>query len=109
MIITASTRRIELEDEEKAYVDSLSHKLTDRFLHIFSVRWKLTSEKSYIVVKCLVHSQSGYFHARATADKLKYAVNLAYEKILNQRKKKRQRISPLRIESISIDQQMETS
>ena len=98
MIITASTQRIELEDEEKAYIDSISRKLTDRFLHIFSLRWKLTSEKSNIIVKCLVHSQSGYYQAQATADKLKYAVNLVYEKILNQRKKNRQRIYPRRIE-----------
>jgi ribosome-associated translation inhibitor RaiA len=96
MIITASTQRIELEDEEKAYIDSISHKLSDRFLHVFSLRWKLTSEKSKIIVKCLIHSQSGYFQAQATADKLKYAVNLVFDKILNQRKKKRQRIYPLR-------------
>jgi len=101
MIITASTQKLELEDEEKAYIDSISHKLTDRFLHIFSLRWKLTSEKSNIVVKCLVHSQSGYFHARATANKLKDAVNLVFDKILNQRKKKRRRIYPQRIESRS--------
>jgi ribosome-associated translation inhibitor RaiA len=98
MIITASTHRIELEDEEKAYIDSISNKLTERFLHIFSLRWKLTSEKSNIIVKCLVHSKSGYYHARATADKLKYAVDLVFDKILNQRKKKRQRIYPLRSE-----------
>jgi ribosome-associated translation inhibitor RaiA len=99
MIITTSTQRIELEDEEKAYIDSISHKLSDRFLHIFSLRWKLTSEKSNVIVKCLAHSQSGYFQAQATADKLKYAVNLVFDKILNQRKKKRQRIYPQRMES----------
>jgi ribosome-associated translation inhibitor RaiA len=98
MIITASTQNLKLEDEEKAYLDSTSRKLTDRFLHILSLQWKLTSEKSNIIVKCLVHSQSGYFHARATANKLKNAVNLVFDKILNQRKKKRQRIHPQRIE-----------
>ncbi len=101
MIITASTQKLELEDEEKAYIDSVSHKLSDRFLQVFSLRWKLTSEKSNISVKCLVHSQSGYFHARATANKLKDAVNLVFDKILNQRKKKRQRIYPQRIDSNS--------
>jgi ribosome-associated translation inhibitor RaiA len=99
MIITASTQRIELEDEEKAYIYSISQKLSDRFLHVFSLRWKLTSEKSKIIVKCLIHSQSGYFQAQATADKLKYAVNLVFDKILNQRKKKRQRIYPLRTDN----------
>ena len=89
MIVTASTQKLELEDEEKAYIDSISHKLTDRFLHIFSLRWKLTSEKSNIVVKCLIHSQSGYFHAERAAEKLKYAVDLVFEKILSQRKRKK--------------------
>ena len=97
MIITASTQKLELKDEEKAYIDSISYKPTERFLHIFSLRWKLTSEKSSIIVKCLVHSQSGYFHARATAGKLKYAIDLVFEKIINQRKRKRQRIYPQRI------------
>ena len=98
MIITASTQRLELKDDDKAYIDSISDKLTERFLHVYSLRWILTSEKSNIVVKCLVHSQSGYFHARAAADKLKYAIDLVFEKILNQRKKKRQRIYPRRID-----------
>jgi ribosome-associated translation inhibitor RaiA len=98
MIITASTQQLELEDAERAYIESVSHKLSDRFLHIFSLRWKLTSEKSNVIVKCLVHSQSGYFHARAAADKLKYAVDLVFEKILSQRQKKRQRIYPQRME-----------
>jgi ribosome-associated translation inhibitor RaiA len=101
MIITASTQKLKLKDEEKAYIDSISNRLTERFLHIFSLRWKLTSEKSNIIVKCLIHSQSGYFHARATAGKLKYAVDLVFEKILSQRKKKRQRNYPQRIESSS--------
>ena len=96
MIITASTQNLELEDEEKVYIDSISHKFTDRFLHIISLRWKLTSERSNINVKCLIHSQSGYFQAQATADKLKYAMDLVFEKIINQRNKKRQRIYPLR-------------
>ena len=97
MIITASTQNLELDDEGKAYIDSILHKLTDRFLHIFPLRWKLTSEKSNVIVKCLVHFQSGYFQAQATAHKLKYAVDLAFAKILNQRKK-RKRIFPQRLE-----------
>lgn len=101
MIVTASTQNLKLDNEEKAYIDSVSHKLTNRFLHILSLRWKLTSEKSNIIVNCLIHSQSGYFHARARADKLKYAADLVVEKILNQRQKKRQRIYPQRIESRS--------
>jgi ribosome-associated translation inhibitor RaiA len=100
MIITAATQKLELEDEEKAYIDFISHKLTDRFLLVYSLRWRLTLEKSNIVVKCLVHSQSGYYQARATADTLQYAVNLVFEKIIVQRKKKRQRIYPQRIESL---------
>ena len=98
MIKTASTQNLELTDEEKAYIDSISHKLIDRFMHIFSIRWQLTSEKANVIAKCLVHSQSGYFQAQATAHKLEYAVNLAFAKILNQRKKKRQRIFPQRLE-----------
>ncbi len=98
MIITTSTQRIELEDEEKTYIDSISHRLSERFQHVFSLRWKLTSEKSNIIVKCLAHSQSGYFQAQATADKLKFAVDLVFDKIITQRKKKRNRIYPLRSE-----------
>ncbi|GEM_PF-2754924 len=89
MIMTITSHAMGLKVREKSYITSVSRELRSRFLDIISLRWNMNSHKSKIMVKCQLHSASGFYRAQAQTENFKKSVDLVLERIVKQRKRKK--------------------
>ena len=89
MIITTSTRNIILLTRDKLYLESLSKQLSHHFVNVISLRWKIETDHEDIIVKCQLHSKSGYYRAHAKEGTIRKAVDLVFNKITKQRRRKK--------------------
>lgn len=87
MDIRISTKNVELTPGEQRRLRKLNERMARYFRKFLGLSWGFSSTKNACTASCSVHSQSGYFRSRATADRAGAAMDLAFDKVVRQRRR----------------------
>ncbi len=83
------TRNAELTPAEQRRLRDLNARMTRYFRKIVTVSWTFSAAAVGFTAGCSIHSQSGYYRSRASAEKIGAAMDMAFEKVVRQRRRKR--------------------
>ncbi len=70
-----------------AYARRLSRRFDRYFRRVVSVDWVLDSESHERVVRCRVHSRSGFYRVLVHSSAYRRAMDLAFDKLVRQRRR----------------------
>jgi ribosome-associated translation inhibitor RaiA len=84
-----NTTNITLTPAEQGRIRTLNGRMARYFRKLLSLTWTFSGTKDACTVSCSVHSQSGYFRARVTAERAGAAMDLAFDKVVRQRRRER--------------------
>lgn len=84
-----NTRHITLTPAEQGRMLTLNRRLPRYFRKLLSLSWAFTGRKDACTARCDVHSQSGHFRSRVTAERPGAAMDQAFEKVVRQRRRER--------------------
>lgn len=80
-----------LTPSERRRINLLNTRMQRYFRHIIALSWDLQKTGRAFEACCHVHAGSGYYRAHVTADRAGTAMDLAFEKIVRQRRRVRAR------------------
>jgi ribosome-associated translation inhibitor RaiA len=84
-----NTKGITLTPAEQDRIRTLDGRMSRYFRKLLSMTWTFSGTKDACTASCGVHSQSGYFRSRVTAERAGAAMDLAFEKVVRQRRRER--------------------
>lgn len=82
-----STTNIALTPDEQTRLRTLNRRMARYFRKMLTLSWGFSGSSKACTARCSVHSQSGYFRAHATAGRAGAAMDLAFEKVVRQRRR----------------------
>jgi ribosome-associated translation inhibitor RaiA len=87
MDTTITVRVARLTPAEQRRLREVGERLKRYFRSAITLHWDLGVDGPSFVASCRVHSRSGYYRARATADRLGEAIDIAFERVTRQRRR----------------------
>lgn len=90
MILTIALKDLTLSRPDRAAIEALSHQLDGYFRDIISARWNLSRTHQTVTTRCSLHSRSGYYRAQASGKTIENSLNLIWEKLAKQRRRKKE-------------------
>lgn len=90
MIVTVALKDLTLSKPDKTMLEVFSHQFEGCFRDIVSVRWNVARTHQTITVKCTVHSRSGYYRAQSSSLNIENSLNLIWDKLTKQRRRKKE-------------------
>ena len=85
---TLFLHHVHLSAVEQRHLVALNSRMERYFRKLMTLSWGVRESAREYSVGCTVHSLSGYYRARATAASVGSAVDLAFERIVRQRRRK---------------------
>lgn len=86
---TMNIHQASLTAAERRRLSEISERLSRYFRSVSTVRWVIGHVANFYTVSIKVHARSGYYYARAEADRVGQGIDQAFDKIVRQRRRKR--------------------
>jgi ribosomal subunit interface protein len=102
MDIKLQTRNIDLTPAEQRRLRELNKRMSRYFRKILAVSWTFADSSSGATASCSVHAQSGHYRSKVSAERAGAAMDMAFDKIIRQRRRTRVRTVTARARSGSI-------
>jgi ribosome-associated translation inhibitor RaiA len=74
---------------DQRYAQWLSESFSRYFRTILQVHWTLSAQGERCVAACHLHAKSGIYHAVATSKNFRKSLDLVFERILKQRRRRK--------------------
>lgn len=91
MDVTIVSRHETAKRGAKKLAEELSDRLPRFFKEILFVEWSLDEEGEQRIVHCKMHAKKGFYRSAAAADTFPHAMHVALEKLIEQRRREKQR------------------
>lgn len=89
MQTTLTVHDVNLSAAERLRLGELNARLQRYFRKLVTLSWEIRDSAHQYVVRCSVHSLSGYYRARASADSAGAALDQVFDKLVRQRRRTR--------------------
>src|SRR5271154_7566263 len=89
MQTTITVHHVDLTPAERLWLSEINKRMQHYFRSLISLRWDIRESARFYATSCNVHAGSGYFRAQASANRVGAAMDLAFDKVVRQRRRAR--------------------